>query len=158
MKNQWQPSTHLLGGSPCAEHVTTKELSLFGRFGEIWSYDASTFKAVIYSHRIVRRLLPKEKWAIYPLDEIVISFAAPDLPIWTKRLQVPAKPSTQAVIANQTRFITPAKSNAGAPNGNILGLEPQVQAQKAEGGLPIPPALENANLPSGTQNPGVQTG
>jgi hypothetical protein len=152
MKNMWAPTKYLLGGYRCTEHAATKELSLIGRYGEIWAYDAFTFKAIVYSHRIAKKFLSKELWPVQLGDEILFSFQIADLPVWIKRLHVPSKSSTQANIADQSRFNALAKSNTLAANVVILSLAPQIHAQMIE---PIPTKPSNvnrANLPAGTEN------
>lgn len=153
MKIQWRPTKQLLGGQSCVEHITTRELSIFGRYGEIWSSGATTYKAVIFSHRIVRRFLSKEKWATDLHDEILIRFEAQELRIWTQRLRVPAKATTQAKIANQTRIFESIKSNIGAGNVKILSSEALIQSQIGNESTLIPPTGHSVDLPPGSENP-----
>lgn len=152
MNNFWKPSKRLLGKFPCIEHTITGELSLTGKYGEIWLHDESTYKAIIFSHRITRRFLPKDKWAIGPIDEILIKFGAQDLSIWVERLRIPSKSSTQAAIANRAQFMGTARSNIKDSDAHILSLEPDGRARRGIADQSIAPDEKNANLPIQTKN------
>lgn len=152
MRKEWQPSKNLLGGYRCVEHLKTTELSLIGRYGEIWSCNSDWYRAIILSPRIAKRFLQRDQWPVEPGDEIQIKFPAEDLPVWINRLQVPSKPSTQGALANQRRNFVLAKSNTLNPKGDILSLEGQIHAENAEGIQTIAPVENHTDLASGTKN------
>jgi hypothetical protein len=153
MKTLWQPAKRLFAGLRCIEHQLTKELCLVGKYGEIWIHNESTFKAVIYSHRIIKRFLPRERWSVDALDEVIIDFESQELNTWVDRLLVPAKPYTQAEIANRTKKVEFAKSNMVAASSEILSLGIQNQSQNHGSNDSLPPTDERFDLIPGTKNP-----
>lgn len=146
MKSFWQASKQLLGGYPCVEHVVTKELSIIGRYGEIWQHDKLTFKAIIYSHRISKRYLPQEEWPIHAEDETLILFSAKELVTWVKRLGIPAKPKTQAGFANAF------KPDTEVANLEILISEGKDQSKMVRDTKAIP-LKSPINVDPGNENP-----
>ena len=105
MKSFWQASKQLLGGYPCVEHVVTKELSIIGRYGEIWQHDKLTFKAIIYSHRISKRYLPQEEWPIHAEDETLILFSAKELVTATTEARRVSSDQAASGTANRSVFL-----------------------------------------------------
>lgn len=146
MKIFWRPSKQLLGGYSCVEHVETKELSLFGKYGEIFQHDSYTFKVIIYSNRIAKRYLPKDRWPMQPGDETLISFPAKDLGTWVRRLGVPIKPTTQATFANLT------KANIEDSGDDILSLEAQDRSKTVDDTNPEP-LQKSIKFGPGNENP-----
>lgn len=100
MSIDWKRTKTMLADFSCIQNVHTKELSIFGKYGEIWARGSSVFGALIRSPRIAKRYLPKEKWPVQVGDEIQISFNASELALWVERLLVPTKSTSQAKLAN----------------------------------------------------------
>jgi hypothetical protein len=150
---EWRPSKQKINGFACIEHKVNGELALSGLYGEIWQYSATELRAVIYSHRISKKYLPKNKWPINPQDETLIRFSPDDLILWVDRLRVPAKANTQADIANGRTFGAVAKSNIGELIADIPSSKGKTATEiKEEDLTPTIPRLRT-NLPSETECP-----
>ena len=89
----WKISKRKLGGYPCIEHrrlmaswpfaPEPAELTLAGRYGEIWQYSATHFRAVVRRRDY----------------EQLVTFPAQELRKWIKRLQVPLDAALQVGLA-----------------------------------------------------------
>jgi hypothetical protein len=137
MRTEWKASKFKMGSLACIENLINGELALSGRYGEIWQYSSSEFRAVIYSHRISKRYLPRHRWPIKPQDETLIRFSTPDLILWVERLRVPAKASTQAEISNQRSLGLVPNSIVKEVKVNIESSE-SVTGGEARGLAPTP--------------------
>jgi len=155
MSKQWLPSEKLLAGFQCAENVRSGELTFGGHYGDIWRYGESDWRAIIYSHRIAKRHLPKHQHPIHAGDETLIMFAAQDLAVWMGRLWVPAKASTQAEVLNRRQESWATSSNITEEDGEIFSSEPRVESKSEDRGQSPKPGLTTADSVE-MENPAVE--
>ena len=155
--DEWIVSESLLGGHRCVQSKHSGELSLIGLYGEIWLKAEGRYGAVIFSHRVAKRYLPKRSRPIGLEDEVQVQFPVSDLNLWAERLRVPVKPSTQAGLANRRRQRAATRSNKTQLQGQILSSAPRealesrpVGAQGQGPGLRVEldPGTENSDQAS----------
>lgn len=79
------------------------EVTLSGRYGDIWQYSPTHCRAVIVSNRIAKRYLPKERHPVDAGDECLVTFPNEELGLWVKRLRVPKERPAQLRYA-ETNF------------------------------------------------------
>jgi hypothetical protein len=82
-KSAFRASKKTIGGVPCAE-LPSGELTLSGRYGDIWVYSESPelFRAVYTRHR--------------SHDVLSKPFPRSELRKWMRKLQIPTDPGLQA--------------------------------------------------------------
>lgn len=81
-ENPWEMSkTATVAGYQGLRHVVTKEVTLFGELGEIWEYNDTHCRAVIFG--------------LGDKSDKVVTFPKSKLKTYIKRLRVPALASTQ---------------------------------------------------------------
>ncbi len=100
MSKTWTLSKQKICGFSCLEHYKTKQLTLFGKYGELWPNDSHEFRAIIYSPRIARKYLSSGESI---QGDTLIRFKYCDFEEWTARLLVPKKASTQLLLANEIK-------------------------------------------------------
>ncbi len=95
MRKDWTDKTEeMINGIPAIKNKVTKELTLAGKYGEIWYYRPGEYAAIVTSVVVANRLrkalgYSKQKFEVG--DEILLHFKAEHFDFIVKKLKIPKK-------------------------------------------------------------------
>lgn len=94
-------------GYKALKHRITKELCLFGRYGEMWQVSDTTYGVLIHSSAIAKKIAKLAKidipGKIDVNDEVVLNISAKLAPQIAKCLQIKKQLKSQLLIAKKHR-------------------------------------------------------
>lgn len=101
-RDDWKKTTENMGGFKCIKHKITKELTLSGKYGDIWRYSDKLYAMVIKSRQIDSRARSLGFSLRHGLkdDESICHFPLDMLPKAVNLLKVSKQQATQIRYAN----------------------------------------------------------
>lgn len=105
MRNEWiipdRRGDSRIGKYGAVKNRISGELTLFGKFGEIWLWNDKIICVLIRSVRVAKKHLPEAHWPVMPGDEVLIRVPIEELDNWVKHLRVKRNRNSMVRIANE---------------------------------------------------------